>query len=172
MNTPQRHRIKEHDVLVKSLAELGKQLGFDVHADIDGYRRTSFPFDIENKDRVKEIDVIWFSDKNPTSIFEVENTPGVTEAIVRGGNIRSQEVLCVIVMPEERKRFLKRKAREPILRDQIVKYNWHMLTYDELNRFLNDKKGKPTLEGLMVRIVSLTNFKVDAQAPLHVFLKP
>jgi len=166
-----RERLREHDKIVKNLADLGIKLGFDVHADLDGYRKDSLPFGVTSQDRVKEIDVIWFIKKEPVATFEVENTTGITEAIVRNGNIVKMDFLRVLVIPEERNRFLKRKIREPILNEQIKKYSWSMLSYGDLGEFLTNKKTKKTFENLQLKMIDLTDIKVDTQAPLQNFLK-
>jgi len=162
-------RVKEHDVVVNSLAELGKQLGYGVHADIEDYRQATFPFPVEHANRVREIDVVYYSKDTPIALFEVENTTGVTEAIVRSGNIPNRNVIRVLVMPDERKRFLRHRLREPILKEQIAKYNWYMLTYDDLNRFLSGDR-KHTLNALMGRTVRLTDFKAEKQSSIERFL--
>jgi len=166
-----KERLREHDKIVKNLADLGIKLGFDVHADLDSYRKNSFPFDVASQDRVKEIDVIWFIKKDPIATFEVENTTGITEAIVRNGNIMNLDFLRILVIPEERNRFLKRKLREPILNEQITKYSWSMLTYGDLDEFLTNKKIKKTFENLQLKIIGLSDIKVDTQASLQNYLK-
>ena len=163
-------RLKEHDVIVKNLAELGKHLGYEVHADIDGYRQASFPFQAVNQNRLKKIDVIYYSKNNANAIFEVENTTGISEAIIRGSNIPSQNLLRVIVIPDERKRFLRARAREPILKEEIAKYNWYMITYDELSDFLNERPSKQTVQALGNRLVRLSDFKLQDQSSMQKFL--
>jgi hypothetical protein len=166
-----KEQISKHDEIVRELAELGKRLGFDVHADIDSYRKTSFPFDVENQDRVAQIDVIWYSRQKVVAEFEVENTTSVTEAIIRGGNIKGESVLRTLVIPEERNRLLKRKVREPILREQIVKYDWRSLTYGELDSFLAKfKRKKPELTALKHLTFKLYDSKTEIQESIKNFL--
>jgi len=163
-------RVKEHDIIVKNLAELGKHQGYEVHADIDGYRQASFPFQAINQNRLKKIDVIFYSKNDANAIFEVENTTGISEAIIRGSNIPNQNLLRVIVIPDERKHFLKSRLREPILKEEIAKYNWYMITYDELSDFLNEKPSKQTIEALANRLVRLSDFKLQDQSSMQKFL--
>ena len=166
-----KERMNEHDIIVKNLADLGTRFDFSVHADIDSYRKASFPFDVENQDRVKNIDVIWYSGKQAVAIFEIENTTGITEAIVRGGNIKGGFVLRVLVMPEERIRLIRRKVLEPILKEQIVKYDWRLLTYGELQTFLNKyKKKQPKLDWLRARMVKLADFRREVQESIQKFV--
>ena len=163
--------LDEHDSLVKQIADLGKRLGFDVHADIDDYRKADFPFAVENKDRVKEIDVIWYKGKQAVALFEVEHTTGITEAIVRGGNISGKSFLSVLVVPEERFRLLRRKVREPVLKEQIVKLNWKMISYGDLHDFLSKhKKREPTLDALRKKMIRLEDFKPEIQETMQKFM--
>lgn len=163
-----RMRLREHDLIVGNLAEFGKKLGFEVHADLSGYRQTAFPFSTVNPNRVKEIDVIYYSKNNANAIFEVENTTGITEAIVRSGNIPDPELLRVIVIPDERKRFLRSRTREPMLKELIAKHNWYMITYDDIHAFLSSKH--PTMEMLTKRLTGLLDFKLENQSSMHKFL--
>jgi DNA modification methylase/transposase-like protein len=161
-------RLREHDLIVGNLADFGRELGFNVHADLAGYRQTAFPFSTVNPNRVKEIDVIYYSKNNANAIFEVENTTGITEAIVRSGNIPDPELLRVIVIPDERKRFLRSRTREPMLKELIAKYNWYMITYDDIHAFLSSKH--PTMEMLTKRLTGLLDFKLENQSSMHKFL--
>jgi len=166
-----KERISQHDEIVKDLAELGKRFCFEVHADIDGYRMNSFPFEVENEGRVTKIDVVWFSGKRVMAEFEVENTTSITEAIVRGGNIKEESILRTLVVPEERNRLLRRKVLEPILREQIVKYGWRCLSYEDLYSFLTKyRRKKPELTAFKSLMVKLEDFKTEAQGSIKDFL--
>lgn len=166
-----KERISEHDTIVRNLAELGGRLDFEVHADLDAYRKSSFPFPLVNLDRVQNVDVIWYSDKEAIAIFEVENTTGITEAIVRGANVEGKSVLRVVVMPDERNSLLKRKVREPILQEQIRKYDWKVITYDDLDDYLNKyKKKKPSLSSLNELMVNMIDVKSEVQSSIQGFL--
>ena len=161
-------RLREHDVLVQSLADIGRKLGFNVHADLDGYRQTAFPFSTVNPDRVKEIDVVFYSSNKADAVFEVENTTGITEAIVRSGNIPDCDTKRIIVIPDERKRFLRSRLREPMLRDQIAKNNWYMITYDDLQAFIDSKH--PSMDALTAKLKRLGDFKLDSQSSMQKFM--
>lgn len=165
-----KQRMSQHDTIVRKLADLGVSLGFDVHADIEGFRKSKFPFPVVDANRVKNIDVVWYKGSEAVAIFEVENTTGITEAIVRGANIDDRSLLRVIVMPDERKSILKRKVREPILEEQIKRYGWKLVTYDDLEEFLAEHKKKPSFDRLMQLAVSISNVKSEIQSSLSGFV--
>jgi len=163
-----KEQMDQHDTIVWHLTDLGMRFGFDVHADIDGYRKTVFPFDVENQDRVKEIDVIWYSGKKVVAVFEIENTTGITEAIVRSGNIIDESALRVLVMPKERNRLLRRRIHEPILREQIVRRDWRLLSYEDLAPLVF--KRRTTFDAMRAKMVRLTDFKPETQERIDKFL--
>jgi len=142
-----RQRESEHDSLVELLAILGIKIGYEVYADIPEYRH-ELEFDIppENIARIQEIDVIWYRGNEITHEFEVENTTGITEAIVRGSNILDPNTKRYIVLPEERESFFKKKIAEPMIKEKIEEHNWHFIFYDTLKTFFDKNKSKEHLE--------------------------
>lgn len=142
-----RQRETEHDSIVEILAILGKKTGSEVYADLVGWR-TPLELNLpqENIDRIKEIDVIWINQKQITQEFEVENTTGITEAIVRGSNIRGTETKRYIVIPEERQDFFYRKISEPMLKEKVEEYGWEFIFYDALKTFFERNKRKKEIE--------------------------
>jgi uncharacterized membrane protein YsdA (DUF1294 family) len=66
---------------------------------------------------------------------------------------------------------LRRKIREPILREQIVKYGWRGLTYGDLDAFLaKHKKKKPKFTALRILMFKLPDFKREVQESIKRFL--
>jgi DNA modification methylase len=128
-----KRRESEHDVMVGLLAELGEGLGFEAIADLPSKRVSKLPFECENPDRVMEIDVLWLDKGKPIYEFEVENTTGITDAVVRGTNLPNGGVRRVIVIPEERKSLLKRRLREQLIREMIEKGDWKFIYYSDVN---------------------------------------
>jgi len=143
-----KERENEHDSIVELLAKLGKMAGFNVHADISGWRDDLYLSRIVEKrlDRIKEIDALWYTENEIEFEFEVENTTGITEAIVRGSNIISKNVKRFIVIPEEREAFFNRKISEPMIKEKIEKDNWKFIFYDELKFFFKGLKQNKKLE--------------------------
>jgi len=133
-----RERESEHDFIVEIIALIGKQAGYFVHADITGWRSQLGINIKENLERIQEIDVIWYNEKGQiTHEFEVENTTGMTEAIVRGSNIPDRSVKRYLVIPEERENFFNRKLDEPLIKENIDEFNWKFIYYDTLKSIIH-----------------------------------
>jgi hypothetical protein len=131
-----RQRESEHNLMVERLAKLGKKAGFEVYADLDNWRnglKLNLPQD--RLERIREIDVVWYNPNGITHEFEVENTTGITEAIVRGSNIEDERTKRYILIPEEREDFFYRKISEPMVKEKVEKFGWKFIFYDELKSF-------------------------------------
>ena len=139
-------REREHNKIVEILCNLGLNFDYEIYGDVSEYRK---PIDIKipktNLDRVKEIDVLWYKNGKIEYEFEVENTTGITEAIIRGANI-PYPVKKYIVIPDERENLIVRKMEEPALKDLIQDDEWGFIRYDELLDFYNDNKNRKTLD--------------------------
>lgn len=94
----------------------------------------------ERLERIKQIDVLWYRDGEIKYEFEVENTTGVTEAIVRGYNILTEDTRKFIVIPKERQSILHRKFQEPIFLQINQIAEWSFMFYDDV-RDLFHKRG-------------------------------
>jgi len=153
-----RQRENEHNSIVEILATIGNKIGLDVYADIENWRKMPY-FDLpnENLERIREIDVIWALNGNITHEFEVENTTGITEAIVRGSNIPSTKTKRYIVIPEERQDFFYRRILEPMLKEKVEEYNWQFMFYDALKTFYEEHKRK--------KIIDLSEFEKISRKP-------
>jgi hypothetical protein len=149
-------REDEHAKMLYLLCSLGARLGFRVssghsNAIYDGQHITDLAEynsidDLQNikstsLDKIKEIDVIWFKDKVIHTIFEVENTTGITDALVRGANI-PYEVNRYIVLPEERDKLLQSRMQEPMLANQFSEGHWRVIYYGTLSEFADEYKRK------------------------------
>ena len=141
-------RESQHDHLVSVLAELGVKT-CSVFVDIAGWRDSwnKVPRNlVDNPERVREIDVLWFDDESIIAEFEVENTTGITEAIVRGSNILDKTCKRFIVIPEERHEKFLNKMDEPLLREKAGEYNWTMLYYDSVTELFDKVKTRKTFD--------------------------
>lgn len=142
-----KQRESEHDSIVELLAILGKKTGFNVYADLSGWRQPlKLNLPQENLNRIKEIDVVLYEKGKITHEFEVENTTGITEAIVRGSNIPGTEIKRYVVIPEERQDFFYRKISEPLLKEKVDEYSWQFIFYDALNEFYEENKRKKKVD--------------------------
>lgn len=150
-------RENEHGQMIYFLAQIGKKLGFEIwiglreQSDMYESRRLRElcdeallqPEGIEEASvqRVRNIDVIWHTAGRVKAIFEVENTTGITEAIVRGAHI-PYSVERFIVLPEEREGLFDRKAREPALKQRMSENGWRKLFYSKLEEFYEANKRR------------------------------
>ena len=141
-------RESEHDTIVETLAKIGEKAGYRVYADLPEYRgKLKFPsIPQDNLDRIQEIDVLWHDLNEIAYEFEVENTTGFTEAIVRGSNIPSTKTRRFIVIPQERQSKLYKKISEPMLKEKIEQFKWGFIFYDKLTTFYEQNKKKKQIE--------------------------
>ena len=146
----------QHTEIIYYLAKIGKKLGFEIWISqreqgmLFGSKRLSDLCDessptirvtpSENLERIKQIDVLWYKDGEIKYEFEVENTTGITEAIVRGSNILTKNTKKFIVIPKERQNFLHRKLQEPIFLQINEVSEWNFMFYDDVKN-LHQKRG-------------------------------
>lgn len=167
-----KQRESEHDSIVEILATLGTIAGFEVYADLSGWRGTlELNLPKENLDRIREIDVVWHYKGEITHEFEVENTTGITEAIVRGSNIPSTKTKRYIVIPEERYDFFYRKISEPMLKEKVDEYSWELIYYDALKTFYEKNKAKKEIDlSEFEKLGGTPSLKIEKQQSIHDFL--
>ncbi len=153
-----RVRGSEHSKMIFFLALLGKKAKYDVWIGLNeqasSYNEQKLSNLVSIKkpvwrfvssaywDRVNQIDVIWHDRGRIEYTFEVENTTAITQAIVRNSNIQNTKLKRLIIIPKERENFLMRKIEEPMIKENILKNNWHFIFYNDLENFLNRIKGK------------------------------
>ena len=143
-----RAREGEHSLMIRAVAELGKKLGFKVwigrreQSDVaDGVRlgdlcdekSLSLPnINAAALKRVAQIDVIWYDGNGKIdSIFEVENTTGITDALIRASNI-PYKCNRFVILPEERQALMRRKLSEPAFKDRFDLDAWGTIYYSVL----------------------------------------
>jgi len=168
-----RQRESEHDSIAEILAILGEKTGFEVYADLPEWRgKLELNLPQEQLDRIKEIDVVWYENGEVTHEFEVENTTGITEAIVRGSNIPSTKTKRFIVIPEEREDFFYRKISEPMLKDKVDEYNWRFIVYDALKTFYERNRKTEQIEiSEFEELAGTPNMAKRQQSSIHDFLE-
>lgn len=141
-----------HNLMIYHLANLGRKAGYKVWIgsqeqkfQVEGQPLSELcdripvfryvPQDSVSLGRITQIDVLWLEDGRIRYEFEVENTTGISEAIIRGSNIPEHlNPKRFIVIPKQRERFLFRKLQEPILAETIKKAKWNFIRYDDLER--------------------------------------
>jgi len=143
-----RVRQTQHNQIIEMLADLGKKIGFEIYADLPEYRsrKLDLPLSKDKIDRIREIDALWLKNNEVVYEFEVENSTGISDAIIRGSNIPSTLVKRFIVIPEERKNLLMMKIAEPILKENIEQYGWNFIFYDTFISFYEKTRQRKAIE--------------------------
>lgn len=170
-----RERESQHNEIIAWLVEIGKKMGYDIHADITGLRRADPVANTIDQHRAKEIDTLWLSGDKVVWSFEVENTTGITEGVVRGSNLTGP-VNRVIVLPDERKALLGRKAKEPLIAEAAEAMNWGVVFYDRLWAYHEQNKRKRTISEkdftkLVVPMKQFTKADSGSDGTLHEYLR-
>lgn len=169
-----RVRQTQHNKIIKMLVDLGKKIGFEVYADLPEFRgmKLDLPLSKEKIDRIREIDALWLKNGEVIYEFEVENTTGISDAIIRGSNIPSTSIKRFIVIPEERKNLLLMKIAEPILKESIEQYKWNFIFYDTLIAFYEKNRQKKTIESEEIdKLANLSTRTRQEQQTLGQFTK-
>jgi hypothetical protein len=140
-------RESEHDKIIEDLCILGEKAGYKVYGDTPSRRfRLGLTFPPDKLSRIAEIDCLWLKGGKILYEFEVENSTGISEAMIRGTNI-NYSVIRLIVIPEERENLLARKVREPALEERIQKDGWRFIRYEDFYAFFNSNKRKRSIDG-------------------------
>ena len=144
-----RVRQSQHNQIIQMLVDIGKKIGYEVYAaHLPQYREMSFdlPLSKEKIDRIREIDALWLKNNEVVYEFEVENSTGISDAIIRGSNMPSTSVKRYIVIPEERKNLLMMKIAEPILKENVEYFNWNFIFYDAFLSFHENNSHRKTID--------------------------
>jgi SAM-dependent methyltransferase len=153
-------RIQEkHEEMVYYIATIGDMAGYQIDIASDEYGKSfngkvlssilkpskiklSGLTDNQVK-RIRSIDVIWHDGKEIKAEFEVEHSTSLVDAIVRGSNIISSDVLRIMVIPKEREDLAHRRFKEPAMQSIMKNMDWNILTYEALEKyFLKNEKRK------------------------------
>lgn len=122
-----------------------------------------------DKDQLSEasrIDLLWYKNGIIDSIFEVENTTAMTEALRRASSLPYQTEKFM-VLPDERLEQLSRKMKSPMFKDQFEKDNWQTLYYDALQD--NAAQLKDKKKSVQDIIGKLSNKKQSDSPQLELF---
>jgi len=132
--------------------------------------KLDLPLSKDKIDRIREIDAVWLKNNEIVFEFEVENSTGISDAIIRGSNIPSTDVKRFIVIPEERKNLLLMKIAEPILKENIEQYKWNFIFYDTFISFYEKSRQRKTIEASEIdRLANLSTRTRHEQQTLGQF---
>ncbi|MFZ3077748.1 MAG: DNA methyltransferase [Candidatus Aenigmatarchaeota archaeon] len=143
-----RQNENKHLLMEKILAKIGKHFGYKIwcpdrnkDSELKDICENGIPFSFERKDRVEEIDVVWFRDNKIYYVFEVENSTTITSALERGSNLPDRNnTKKLILIPKDRARFLERKVREPMFKETFILDKWQVAFYEGLEEFARKRK--------------------------------
>lgn len=174
-------RISRHSEMIFYLANIGRKLGYNIwigqREQGETFNKTrlsefcdrlpTFRFisqEPERIDRIRHIDVIWHKDGVIKYEFEIENTTSITDAIIRGSNIKpiddsvSFELKRYIVIPKSRMKLLVKKLDEPLIKRSLVDNVWKFIIYEDLRDYYSQVAKKK-------KIKSSIDFETLAQIP-------
>jgi hypothetical protein len=167
---------EKHEEMVYYIAKIGQALGYFVNIARDEYDKTFqgnrlsaqvklVPLKLKGltdnqATRISCIDVIWHDGKDIVAEFEVEHSTSIVDAVVRGSNIKSENVSRVMVIPDEREDLVSRRFSEPAMEAIMKATDWTIMTYEKLESFYkNDLKKKFSIEDFMSKTRKPLNAK-------------
>lgn len=145
-----------HSTYIGKIAELAKSFGLQVwigkKEQSDFYKEKKLKVLSENdsifknmnadqRKRIQMIDLVLLEGNKIIAIFEIENSTSITSALERGSHIK-ENILRVIVIPEERTSFLERKLQEPLFADYYERDSWISHTYNSIDIFYQEYLDK------------------------------
>lgn len=136
--------VRKHTEIQFRLAQLGSDMGFDVHvarndknitwkgkrlADIDGLvENIRLPFDQKTNETIDLIDVLWLEGGQIVAAFEIESTTSIYSGLLRMSDLLAMnpnlQISLYLVAPEARREKVKEQINRPTfakLRRPLVK---------------------------------------------------
>ncbi len=166
------------------LAELGKKIAYKIHVgrreqnDTAGGVRLG---DLNDENvpplkgisgaalaRIRQIDLIWYRAGKVEAVFEVENTTGITEALIRASNIPYPSKRFV-VLPDERADLMLRKLAEPAFGERFKQDGWELLYYAPLDVFYDANHRKAAIDELEFQKIVSYPAAVDNEGRAKLF---
>jgi len=166
-------RATQHAQFIGLLADIGKSLGFNTwiglkeqSSVVKGAAGSTTPLanfckpkklmiSGLNKDQLDDainIDLMWYKDGQINTVFEVENTTAMTEAIRRVSSI-PYHTNKYMVLPDERANQLSKKLKSPMFGQWFEQDKWQVLYYDSLQnnatQLKNHKKHLNDIVGIL-----------------------
>lgn len=170
----------QHSMMIRALAELGRKAGLDVwigkreqretaggiaHGDEIRLKELCQPADLRLSglskpalSRVSQIDCLWYKSGRITAAFEVENTTGITEALIRASNI-PYDCRRFLVLPEERAALMARKLSEPAFRELHRLDAWRTIFYAPLSAYweASRRRARITIGDFEAHVISASS---------------
>ncbi|MBI5378608.1 MAG: DNA adenine methylase [Nitrospirae bacterium] len=171
------HRV--HTRMIVILAELGKAKGYDIwigrreqgdsvaegfsgregelrryvsRASLRGLRNA------QNIEEVEHIDVLWLRANKVETVFEVEVSTSMTEALKRGSNIDSA-VPKYLVIPQGREEQFRRKLRSPLFSERYQQDSWNPIFGEALDNAFLRHRSKVDIASLIKKKVAASSLR-------------
>ena len=102
----------------------------------------------EQEGEIKNIDLLWYKKNKIFTVFEVENTTAMTEALRRASCI-PYSTAKYMILPDERANQFARKMKSPMFSQQYNNDGWKVIYYNALyNNEKLLKSGSKTLDAI------------------------
>ncbi len=179
-------RATQHAQIISLLADIGNGLGFNTwiglkeqSSVVKGAAGSTTPLadfckpkklmisglSKEQLDDTINIDLLWYKDGQINTLFEVENTTAMTEALRRVSSI-PYHTNKYMVLPDERANQLSNKLKSPMFGQWFEHDKWQVLYYDSLQDNAIGLKHHKKQLGDIVGILSTKKLKSSGQLGL------
>lgn len=173
------HRM--HTRMIAILAEIGKGSGYDIwigrreqgdsisegfpgkEGELRNYLSRSSLKKLENAKNIEDvenIDILWLQKNKVETVFEIESTTSMTEALKRGSNIESS-IPKYLVIPQEREDQLLRKLRSPLFGERFQQDSWKCIFFEVLDQAFQKSRGKVDVAALVAKRVAKTSSRAS-----------
>ena len=164
-----RERQTEHALVISILADIGNKLGFNTWVGLreqsssvtkaagtsislaefcEPKKITLTNINQEQEGEIKNIDLLWYKKNKIFTVFEVENTTAMTEALRRASCI-PYSTAKYMILPDERANQFARKMKSPMFSQQYNNDGWKVIYYNALyNNEKLLKSGSKTLDAI------------------------
>lgn len=154
--TQQQQLELDHDRIINQLAEFGKAIGYDVWIGDPETNRSEVLRDTQTRmqipssfsdtvhERLRNVDLIWFDNETPVTMFEVEHSTDPQDGIVRMGNIYTEtdaSPRAVSVVPDEQYSQWEKAVTQPAFDDLTKENPFYCLTYSKLIELLGGRQS-------------------------------
>ena len=118
----------------------------------------------EQLDETINIDLLWYKDDKIITVFEVENTTAMTEALRRVSSL-PYPTEKYMVLPDERASQLAKKLKSPMFGQWFEHDKWQVLYYDSFQdnaiALKHQKKQLSDIVGILSTKKSVSSEQLD-----------
>ncbi len=81
-----------------------------------------------------------------SEIVEVEHSTSIVDAIIRGSNIKYDDLVRIMVIPNQREDLVYRRFNEPAMKTIMEGWDWEIITYKRLEKYYTENKKMKELD--------------------------